>query len=143
MIKFGMVKAFDDATGIATVEYIRPDACAKCGACGMLNKKGIIELKAECAVGNWVKVFLPEKNFLSAAAIAYIIPLIGFLGGLFLAYFLSDHSDLWSILGGMIGLLLCLLIVRFTEKKVKGRPEWTPHVEAVYQAKPEMDDIGC
>lgn len=143
MIKFGRVCAYDETTGTAVIEYIRPDACAKCGACGMLNKKGSIELKADCAVGNWVKVYLPDNRFLSAAAIAYVIPLIGFLGGLFLAYSLSGHNDLWSIAGGLVGLGLCLLVMRLTEKRVQGKPDWTPHVEAVYENKPEMDDIGC
>ena len=56
MIKFGQVQAYDKTTGEATIVYMRPDACAKCGACGGGGKSRSIRLKADCAVGDWVKV---------------------------------------------------------------------------------------
>ena len=34
MIKFGQVKAYNPKTCMATIAYVRPDACAKCNACG-------------------------------------------------------------------------------------------------------------
>ena len=36
MIKFGQVQAYDKTTGEATIVYMRPDACAKCGASGRM-----------------------------------------------------------------------------------------------------------
>lgn len=60
MIKFGQVQAYDKTTGEATIVYMRPDACAKCGACGGGGKSRSIRLKADCAVGDWVKVELPD-----------------------------------------------------------------------------------
>lgn len=85
MIKFGQVQAYDKTTGEATIVYMRPDACAKCGACGGGGKSRSIRLKADCAVGDWVKVELPDGRFLGATALAYALPLACFLLGLFLA----------------------------------------------------------
>ena len=66
MIKFGQVQAYDKTTGEATIVYMRPDACAKCGACGGGGKSRSIRLKADCAVGDWVKVELPDgRHFIA------------------------------------------------------------------------------
>lgn len=143
MIKFGQVTAYDENTRIATIAYVRPDACAKCGGCGSMNQTGTIELRADCAVGNWVKVVLPDGRFMSATAIAYVIPLICFLVGLFAGFRISDGSELWALGGSIIGLAVSLLVLRINEKRIAGKPEWTPHVAEVYQCKPDIDDIGC
>lgn len=143
MIKFGQVTAYDQSTRTATISYVRPDACAKCGGCGSMNQTGVIELKADCAVGNWVKVVLPDSRFMSATLVAYIIPLICFLVGLFAGFKLSSGSELWALGGSLIGLAVSLLILRINEKRIAGKPEWTPHVAEVYQRKPDIDDIGC
>ncbi len=143
MIKLGRVTAYDQATKTATISYVRPDACAKCGGCSSMNQTGTIELKADCAVGNWVKVALPDERFLSATAVAYVIPLLCLLGGLFAGYFLSGRSEGWALAGSLLGLGLSLLVLRLTEKRIAGRPEWTPRVTAVYESKPDVDDIGC
>lgn len=143
MIKFGRVNDFDPRTGMATITYVRPDACAKCGACGSLNQSGEIRLKADCAVGNWVRVELPDGRFLHATALAYVVPLVGFLLGLWLGYSLSGGQELWALGGSLLGLGICTALLRVVEKRIAGRAEWTPRVTAVYDQKPEIDDIGC
>ena len=82
MIKFGQVQAYDKTTGEATIVYMRPDACAKCGACGGGGKSRSIRLKADCAVGDWVKVELPDGRFVSATAIAACLLSAGPVPGL-------------------------------------------------------------
>ena len=143
MIKFGQVTAYDEATRTATISYVRPDACAKCGGCGSMNQTGFIQLKADCRVGNWVKVVLPDSRFMTATVIAYVIPLICFLAGLFIGYTASGQSELWALLGSLIGVGASLLVLRLNEKRIAGKPEWTPHVAEVYETKPDMDAIGC
>ena len=143
MIKFGQVTAYDESKKLATISYVRPDACAKCGGCGSMNQTGTIQLKADCAVGNWVKVVLPDSRFMTATLIAYIIPLICFLIGLFAGYTLSGKSELWAVLGSLIGIGVSLIGLRINEKRIAGKPEWTPHVAEVYTSKPDMDAIGC
>ena len=143
MIKFGRVTAYDEATQTATIAYERPEACAKCGGCGSMSQTGTIELKAVCEVGNWVKVVLPDGRFMTATLMAYIIPLICFLVGLFAGFRMSDGSELWAVGGSLIGLGVSLIVLRLNEKRIAGKPEWTPHVEAVYTDKPDMDAFGC
>ena len=143
MIKFGQVQAYNFKTGEATIAYVRPDACAKCGACGTQSHTGAITLKADCAVGDWVKVELPDGRFMTATALAYALPLAGFLIGLFAGYALSGGSEPWALAGSAAGLGACLLGLRLHERRINGRPEWTPRVTAVYASKPDMDDIGC
>lgn len=143
MTKFGQVQAYDEKTGEATIVYIRPDACAKCGACGSMNRTGSICLKADCKAGDWVRVELPDGRFMKATLLAYVLPLAGFLIGLFLGYLFSGGQELWALLGSVIGLGLCAAALRLTDKRISGRAEWTPYVSAVYHEKPGMDDIGC
>ncbi|NLO85508.1 MAG: SoxR reducing system RseC family protein [Clostridiales bacterium] len=143
MTKFGQVNAYNDSTGLATIHYVRPDACDKCGACGMGSKTGSIDLIAECKEGDWVRVELPDERFITASALAYGLPLLGFLLGLFLGYFLSDSNELWAIFGSIFGLGLCMLALKINEKRIAGKPEWSPHVVAVYQTKPDLAEIGC
>ena len=144
MIKFGQVTAYNEKTGVATITYIRPEACAKCGACGGLSQTGSIDLKADCQVGNWVKVVLPDSRFMTATLIAYILPLIGFLAGLFLGNHLSGGNELWALGGSMLGLGVCLIGMKLSDKHIAGKPEWTPHVAEVYTERPDsLDAIGC
>lgn len=143
MIKFGQVTEYNEKTRKATITYIRPDACAKCGACGSLNQSGTIQLKADCKQGDWVRVVLPDGRFLSAAALAYIVPLIGFFIGLLGGYLLSGKSELWALGGSLLGVLVSLVILRIVDQKISGNPSWTPCVDHVYSEKPMMDDIGC
>ena len=39
MTKFGEVLQYDGRSGVAVIRYIRPEACAKCGACGGSGKE--------------------------------------------------------------------------------------------------------
>ena len=143
MIKFGQVQSCDPKTGVATITYVRPDACAKCGGCSSLHQNSTIQLKCDCEPGDWVRIVLPEKNFMGAMGMAYGLPLVLFLGGLAAGYMLSGHSEGWAITGSFIGLAVSLICLKLNEKRIAGKPEWTPRVDAVYKEQPAMDDIGC
>ena len=79
MTKFGRVTAFDASSGMATIVYERPQACEKCGACSGRGYTGTLVIQAHCAVGDWVRVELPDGRFLGASALAYVLPLCGLL----------------------------------------------------------------
>ena len=143
MTKFGQVYEYDEATQTATIHFDRPDACKKCGACGSGSQQGTISLKADCKVGDWVRVEMPEGRFLQATAIAYVIPLIGLLGGMGLGWLLGAGSDGGMLIGALVGLAISGGILYLVDKRVSGRPEWTPHVTAVYDELPDVDQIGC
>ncbi len=144
MIKFGQVSAYNEKTGVATITYIRPEACARCGGCSGLSQNGSIDLKADCKAGDWVKVVLPDGRFMTATLIAYIIPLIGLLVGLFIGNAVSGGNELVALCGSLIGVGVCLIGLKWNEKRIAGKPEWTPHVAQVYSERPDsLDAIGC
>lgn len=143
MVKFGTVTAYDSETQTATIAYVRPDACAKCGACGSLNKQGTIRLQCEAEVGNWVRITMPDQHFLGGAAVAYLIPLVFLIAGLLLASKLSGGNELIAMCGGLFGVLIALCIVWLCNRSIKEKSDWMPKVDRVYTEKPDIDDIGC
>lgn len=142
MTKFGQVSAYHVQTHTATIVYARPDACEKCGACGSASQKGVIELKAECKVGDWVRVELPEGRFLKAIALSYALPLAGLMAGLLLGQWLGGR-DGTALLGAAIGLALALVVLFLSDRRIRGRAEWTPRVTDIYAEKPTLEAIGC
>ncbi len=143
MIKFGQVTAYDTATKTATITYIRPDACEKCGGCTAMSQTGSITLKADCKEGDWVRVELPDNRFLSATLMAYVLPLVCFVVGLLLGSQFSGGNELWAMGGSVIGLGLGLVGMKACDKLITGRPEWTPRVAEVYDQKPDTGILGC
>jgi positive regulator of sigma E activity len=143
MIKFGQVTAYNEITRMATISYIRPDACEKCGGCNAMSQNSSITLKADCKEGDWVRVELPDHRFLSATAMAYVIPLILFVAGLLAGNAISGGSELWAVLGALIGLGSGLGCMKLCDTIISGRPEWMPHVAEVYDHKPDTGILGC
>lgn len=143
MTKFGQVYQYNEAKHIADIRFERPEACKKCGACGALSQTGSISLKADCKVGDWVRVEYPEGRFLEATAIAYVIPLVGLLAGIGLGWLLGGGGDGGMLLGALGGLGIAVGVLYLVEKRVSGHAEWTPRVTAVYDELPTTEDIGC
>ncbi len=143
MIKFGQVTAYNAETHMATITYIRPDACEKCGGCNTMSQQKTITLKGDCREGDWVRVELPDNRFLSATVMAYVIPLLLFVAGLFLGNALSGGNELWALLGSLAGLALGFCAMRLCDRLISGRPEWTPHIAQVYDSKPDTGMLGC
>lgn len=143
MTKFGQVTAYDPSTGMATIQYTRPDACEKCGACGGKAHEGTITLKADCETGSWVKVEMPDSRFLHATALAYLIPLCCFFAGLLLGYLLSAHNEIIALLCSLIGLGASLLFLRVFDRRIAGKSEWSPRVAAVYSSNPTLSELHC
>lgn len=144
MTKFGQVSKYNEAKGTVTVRFSRPEACQKCGACGAGVQNGSVTLKAEgCNVGDWVRVELPEGRFLSATALAYGLPLAGMFLGLGLGYLLGRGGDIAMLLGALGGVAVAVAGLYLVDRRIAGRPEWTPRITAVYGELPDIAQIGC
>jgi len=143
MTKFGQVYEYNEKTRIADIHFSRPEACTKCGACGSLSQTGTIALQADCKVGDWVRVEMPEGRFLEATAIAYVIPLAGLFLGIASGWFVGKGNDGLALAGAMIGLLVSVGVLWFVNRRISGRPEWTPRVTEVFTDKPNTQEIGC
>ena len=143
MIKFGQAVEVQPDKGTATIRFSRPEACSKCGACGSLSQTGTITLQADCKVGEWVRVEMPEGRFLEATAITYVIPLVGLIAGIAAGWLLSGGTDGLTLVGALAGLALSAGVLFLIDKRISGRPEWTPRVTAVYDSLPTEEEIGC
>ncbi|MGL4790217.1 MAG: SoxR reducing system RseC family protein [Anaerotignaceae bacterium] len=89
MAEKGYVTGIKD--DLAVIEMTRTEACAKCKACvaGLSEKKMIVEAENQCyaKTGDWVELELIDNGFFFAVMIMYGIPLIAFMTGLLLGYF--------------------------------------------------------
>ncbi|MBE5779599.1 MAG: hypothetical protein E7331_09765 [Clostridiales bacterium] len=141
MTKYGQVIAYNKNTGVATIRYARPEACEKCGACST-GREESIQLKTDAPVDSWVRVELPDGRFLSATFLAYMVPLLCFLAGFLLGHFVFG-TDGMTILFAFLGLGLGGVAVFFINKSISGKPEWTPHISAVYDQCPDPSQMGC
>ena len=116
MTKFGQVYEYNDAQRLALIRFERPDACKKCGACGSATQNGSISLVADCKVGDWVRVEMPEGRFLEATAIAYVIPLIGLFAGIGLGWYFGGGGDGGMLLGAVAGVAVSVGILFWVDK---------------------------
>lgn len=141
MTEFGVVT--QSGQGKCSVTFSRPEACEKCGACGGAKRKHTLELEGEYPVGQWLRVEMPEGQFLQATSLAYVLPLVIMLAGLGLGYIISGKTDAGAALGALIGLAAAILLLRVLSKGLTKKDGWQPRVTAQYEQKPTIADIGC
>ncbi len=131
MIRTGKVVANND--GNCDIEFVRLEACGKCGGCKLNNTPAQLTIQGDYNVGDYVDVSLPNEQFLKATAVAYLIPLIGLVIGLVLGnyipkYFGIEASDITTLVGGVIGLALSMLGLGLSERLRKKPAVWEPHI---------------
>ena len=136
MRKTGTVISVQD--DMIEVRFERPEACAKCGACGEGRKTcTTLKLRAQAQVGDEVVVELPEGRVAQASLLAYTVPLVFFVAGLLAAapvrsaLGLTVPQDLLAVILGLLGLGLSLLILRAVEPRIRRRSGWRPQVVSV------------
>ena len=96
MTETGVVLRVDG--DMTEISFVRTSACAKCGRCGLLSETGEATLRLKTsenlAPGDSVTVDLPEQTLFQASLLAYGIPLVTMLAGLFLGAFVQTHFNL-------------------------------------------------
>ena len=134
--KTGTVISVEDE--MIHVLFERPEACAKCGACAEGRAKcTTITLRAKAEVGDEVDVEIPEGRVAQASILAYTVPLIFFIAGLLASsavrelLHLTISADLFSVVCGLVGIGLSLLVLRALEPHMKKSGTWQPRVIAV------------
>lgn len=123
-----------------TVAFCRPADCEKCGVCQGGRAQTQLTLKGKAQVGDRVVVDMPTGNVLKATALAYVVPLVGLIGGMLIGYVLSpspDSVNLSALIGGGAGLGLALLVIRLADKKIRLNRAWHPQLLRVIHAKQE------
>ncbi len=129
----------------AKLKMQRHSACASCGKCTTTSEKKDIVAEVDnsigAKVGDRVSVNMESMNVLKAAAIVYILPLIGLLIGTIATYYtLQVFGNVNSVemISGIVGLLLMLisfLILKKNDSKFRNSREYIPIVTKIIASK--------
>ncbi|QYJ77982.1 SoxR reducing system RseC family protein [Shewanella acanthi] len=128
-----------DNQGWLTVEVELKSTCKNCSSsesCGTSavaqafsakTQQFSIQSERACDVGEMLKLGLPESVILKAAALVYVVPLLGlFVGALlgqFLATFVELNSDLLAIVFAMLGTAIAWLFGKAKAKQLEGESQ--------------------
>lgn len=138
---YGIVKQVDKK--YALVEMQRQEMCGDCHACDALTtKKSCVlrcEKEIECQVGDLVELSLAQPTFLKATYVMYGLPLIGLILGIIMGYggycfFNTINEDVWVLVGGLIGIILPLLYIKWADQNGRFR-KYLPHIVAKKETK--------
>lgn len=112
--------------GQMLISMKRDSACGSCESCaaGCESKEHIIKAKprANYEVGDLVSIKVDSRKMLRGVMMVYLVPLFAFLLGIFASnYIFSKFSfkvqDFYSIIIGVVLLLISLVIVKAYDKK--------------------------
>ncbi len=128
MIRTGKVVK-EEKNGVM-VCFERLAACAGCNACGRDKKETTVFVYGQAKPGSIVQVELPDAQVLKASLLTYLLPLAGFIGGLFLGAAIFGQKDWAMVLGGLVGLALSAIFLKVTDKRLGRLHPWQPHIVA-------------
>lgn len=125
MIRAGTV--IEQRADRVLVSFERYDACKGCGGCMSASKKqAVIEVVGQAQVGDTVYVEMPDAQIVKASIYMYVIPLVGFLAGLFVGGALFGGRDAGAFGGAMVGLALSLGVLALLDRRLSLRSQWQP-----------------
>ena len=130
MLRTGKVVAAGN--GQVEVCFVRPEACAHCGACAGQKEETLVTIPGSAPVGRWIDVDMPEGQVLKASALAYLLPLIMLLAGLFLGSLLFDKEALWAVCG-IVCMGLAWGVLRLIEKNMRKKSVWQPKIVNIHE----------
>ncbi|HCX64099.1 MAG TPA: sigma E factor regulator [Eubacteriaceae bacterium] len=136
MKEVGIIQKVDGKR--AKVSIQRHAACGDCGACQVGQEKMTMETTAlnpiNAVVGDRVEVEMPFKNVLSAAMIAYGIPLVMFLVGSAIGFYWlgsitgSSQHPVHAFLTGIAFTLATYLLINKSEKMGRFSKSFEPKI---------------
>lgn len=121
-----------------TIVFERHEACGDCHACMRGSSdcaKHTIKLRGKAQRGDIVEVEMDDSHVMAASAVAYMIPLAGFIAGLAAGGGISGHvtginAELLMALCAVVGTGVAYLIMRALDPHFsKGR--WEQHIVSV------------
>ena len=109
------------------ITFCRPADCEKCNACHGGKSQTTLTLKGKANLGDYAVVQMPVKTFMQASAMAYAIPLIALLAGMFIGGALFPTAqDAAGLIGALIGLGAAMAGLKITEAARRKDPRWQP-----------------
>lgn len=121
-----------------TIVFERHEACGDCHACmhGSTDcKKHTIELRGKANLGDIVEVEMDDSHVMAASALAYMVPLAGFLLGLAAGWALGRtvtgvNAELLTALCAIAGTAVAYFVMRALDPHFsKGR--WEQRIVSV------------
>ena len=119
------------AAGQAAVRFQRGSMCAHCGACLAVGEKELEMLVPNtlaALVGDRVSVTMEARRVVQASLLAYMIPLVLLLAGVWAG---SLVSDVMALALGVAGCGISFFILRWTERKRKRTNAFQPRMTAI------------
>ena len=125
----GLVMSIKDGT--AQIRFLRGSACAHCGACLTVGDSEMeISLPNTLGAkeGDRVAVDLSPKRVVQASLLAYAVPLVLLIAGVFIG---SRYADWAGLALGVGACGLSYLILRLVEKKSVKNKSFQPHMTRI------------
>ena len=133
----GLVTGLDGDTAI--VRFTRGKMCAHCGAClaaGETHMETRVVNVLHAKIGDTVEVVIAPKKIVRASLLAYCVPLLFLLIGVWIGQMISD---LWS---GILGIGLsaaAFLLLRLVEPRFKRMRTFEPKMTSILSTGNSMD----
>jgi sigma-E factor negative regulatory protein RseC len=129
---FAQVRSIDAVHGLAWVEA-EHSGCGRChepGGCGggktqlFCQKPRLFQVENPIAapVGARVTVVASARTVSRAASLAYVLPLFGLLFGSMLGRWLAPSSEVYAVLGAVIGVFTGWALLRRSARSPSARP---------------------
>ena len=125
----GLVTSIKDGT--AQIRFLRGSACAHCGACLSVGDSEMeISLPNTLGAkeGDRVAVDLAPKRLVQASLIAYAVPLVLLIAGVFIG---SRYADWAGLALGIAACGISYLILRIVEKKSAKNKRFQPRMTRI------------
>lgn len=130
MVRNGRVVGKED--GKLSVCFERPEMCAKCGACIGRSHQTLVKVQGEAEIGDTVDVEMADAQVVKASALAYLVPLVGLIGGLLIAA-QCTADEIVIALSGLAGLALTRLAQVLIDRELQRKKAWQPRLVAVHK----------
>ena len=129
MVRTGKVVSVEN--GSMQVCFERPEACAHCRACGEVHES-LVSIPGSAPVGSRIDVDMPEKQVLKASFLAYVIPLLMLLAGIWAGTEVFHRETAAAACGiGCMG--LSWFVLRRVDRRMKEKEGWQRRVIAVHE----------
>ncbi len=124
-----------------SVCFERPEMCAKCGACMGRSHQTLVTVAGDAEIGDTVDVEMADAQVVKASAAAYLVPLVGLLGGLLLAS-LCTKNELFIAAAGALGLGLSWVVQTAIDRSLRRKQSWQPRLIAVHKEEQHVGNQG-
>ncbi len=140
MIRSGKVVAAQGNT--LKVCFSRLEACDSCNLCGSSRNDTTVTIRGTAQVGDLVEVDMPDSQVLKVSLLAYALPLLGLLLGLWLGNQLFPGQELAVLLCGLAALGLSLLGLKRLDGRLGLNANWQPRLIAVLPPGADQEATG-